>query len=199
MQKQQIHSSSLPWKSSLFSPSESENTKMFISYMILNSIGFIMHQNIRQALYNANPCSNFTNSQVATDTCVNGQYIICIFWAYKLIAHALCNIFIHYTHIKISESRLALQIFHWECPKFPRLLKSHHLWIQLTFQSHSHDAQAKYIAFMCILCQKCKVATDTRVSDHFIKMSKWLHQCITLSMYINCFNYAISKFTKDLC
>ena len=67
----------------IFHTSESEFTKLFILCMNMNSFGLMLHQSIKQEPYNANPCSNFIYSQVATDTCVSGQHIMYTFWAYR--------------------------------------------------------------------------------------------------------------------
>ena len=52
---------------------------------------------------------------------------------------------------------------------------------------------------MCLLWQKCKVATNTRVSGHIIKMPSWLHGCIILITYTKCFNNIIIRFSKYIC
>ena len=79
--------------------------------MIMISNGLILHQGTRDTWNNDFLCSNCIFSQVATYTRISGTHNIMTFWAYRVITHALHIILIHYTIIKISSSRLALQIF----------------------------------------------------------------------------------------
>ena len=115
-----------------------------------------------------------------------------------LSIHIDCPCFVYHFHTLHHHQNLIIKSCtsnsYRKCPKTPNFPKSHHLWFQLLFQSHSHVVQAISMPYMCIICQKFKMTTDTRVSGIFIKLAIWLHGCIALIMYIICLNYTIIKF-----